>query len=48
LNHLYLYQRDAGILVSGAIFSITIDVVPTPGTAAVLGLGGLLAARRRR
>lgn len=47
-NYLYLYQRDAGILVSGAIFSITIDVVPAPGAAALLGLGGLVAARRRR
>lgn len=26
----------------------TFSVVPTPGSAAVLGLGGLLAARRRR
>ena len=49
LNYLYLYQRDAGILVSGAIFSITIDVVvPAPGAAAMLGLGGLVAFRRRR
>lgn len=48
LNHLYLYQRDAGILVSGAIFSITIDVVPAPGALAMVGMGGLLAARRRR
>ena len=48
LNYLYLYQRDAGILVSGAIFRITIDVAPAPGAAALLGLGGLFAARRRR
>jgi uncharacterized protein (TIGR03382 family) len=27
---------------------MTIGVIPTPGAAAVLGLGGLLAARRRR
>jgi len=49
LNYIYLYQRDAGVLVSGTIFSITIDVVvPTPGGAALLGLGSLLAFRRRR
>ena len=48
LNYLHFYQRDAGILVSGAIFSIVIDVVPTPGSAALLGLGGLVALRRRR
>jgi len=47
-NTLYLYQRDAGVLVSGTIFSITIDVVPAPGAAAALGLGGLMAVRRRR
>jgi hypothetical protein len=47
-NTLYLYQRDAGVLVSGTIFSITIDVVPTPGAAALVGLGGLTAMRRRR
>jgi hypothetical protein len=27
---------------------VTITLVPTPGAAAVLGLGGLIAARRRR
>jgi hypothetical protein len=47
-NYLYLYQRDAGILVSGAIFSITIDVIPAPSAAAMLGLGGLVALRRKR
>ncbi len=47
-NTLYFYQRDAGILVSGLIFSATIDVVPTPGAAALLGLGGVVALRRRR
>lgn len=48
LNHIYLYQRDAGVLVSGIIFSITIDVVPAPGSAALLGMGTLVAMRRRR
>ncbi|MEM7621973.1 MAG: hypothetical protein AAF235_02080 [Planctomycetota bacterium] len=28
--------------------ALVLEVVPTPGTAAVLGLGGMLAARRRR
>jgi hypothetical protein len=48
LNHLYFYQRDLGVLVSGMIFSATITVVPAPGAAAVLGIGGLMATRRRR
>ncbi|MFT3684765.1 MAG: PEP-CTERM sorting domain-containing protein [Phycisphaerales bacterium] len=47
-NTIYLYQRDQGVAVSGTIFSITIDVVPAPGAAAALGLGGLGAMRRRR
>lgn len=47
-NYLYLYQRDAGVLVSGLIFSITIDVVPAPGVAGLAGVGLLAAARRRR
>jgi MYXO-CTERM domain-containing protein len=29
-------------------FSITVEEVPAPGSAALLGLGGLIAARRRR
>jgi hypothetical protein len=47
-NYLYLYQRDAGFVVSGTIFSATIEVVPAPGAAALIGLSGLVAARRRR
>lgn len=46
-NTLYLYQRDQGLGVSGIIFSATVTV-PTPGAAAMLGLGGLIATRRRR
>lgn len=48
LNYLYLYQRDAGFGVSGLIFSITIDVVPAPSAAAMLGCGSLALLRRRR
>ncbi|MBY0308181.1 MAG: hypothetical protein K2Q09_05525 [Phycisphaerales bacterium] len=47
LNTIYLYQRDLGVLVSGTIFSITITV-PTPGAAALVGMGGLATMRRRR
>jgi hypothetical protein len=47
-NTLYMYQRDVGAAVSGTIFSMSIEVVPAPSAAAVLGLGGLAAARRRR
>lgn len=48
LNYMYLYQRDAGFGVSGIIFSARIKVVPAPGSLALVGAGGLLAARRRR
>jgi hypothetical protein len=51
-------QLDAGVGKSypfGATFSprtwngtVYYDIIPTPGTLALLGLGGLLAARRRR
>lgn len=34
--------------IAGARATITYDVVPTPASAALLGLGGLVAARRRR
>jgi len=48
LNYLYLYQRDAGALVSGLIFSARITVVPSAGPAALAGLAGLCVLRRRR
>lgn len=48
LNELFLYQRDQGGAPSGTIFSAEIVVVPTPGAMGLLGLGGLLASRRRR
>jgi hypothetical protein len=47
-NTVYLYQRDQGLGVSGLIFSMTIDIVPAPSAAALLGMGGLVALRRRR
>lgn len=47
-NYLYLYQRDAGVLVSGLIFSATVTVLPAPGPIALGGLGMLVAVRRRR
>jgi hypothetical protein len=37
-----------GIYADSAPVTVRFDVVPAPGAAAVLGLGGLLAARRRR
>lgn len=48
LNELFLYQRDQGGAPSGTIFSAEIVVVPTPSALSVLGIGGLLASRRRR
>jgi hypothetical protein len=33
---------------SATVTNFTYTLVPTPGAAALLGLGGLLAARRRR
>lgn len=47
-NYMYLYQRDAGIAVSGIIFSARIDVVPAPGSVALMGMGTLVAVRRPR
>lgn len=47
-NTLYLYQADIGSGLSGIIFSGELHVVPAPGAAAVLGLGSLVALRRRR
>lgn len=37
-----------GTYASSDVFTFQINSIPTPGAAAVLGLGGLLAARRRR
>lgn len=34
--------------VDAAAGTVKVDVIPAPGAAALLGLGGLLAARRRR
>lgn len=47
-NELFLYQRDQGGAPSGLIFGAEISIVPTPGAASVLAVGGLLATRRRR
>ncbi|MBX3360621.1 MAG: hypothetical protein KF705_04150 [Phycisphaeraceae bacterium] len=48
LNYLYFYQRDIGVSVSGLIFSARITVIPAPGAATLVGVGGLVAFRRRR
>jgi len=47
-NELFLYQRDQGGAPSGLIFGAELQIVPTPSAAAMLGLGGLMALRRRR
>lgn len=47
-NYLYFYQRDAGVLVSGLIFSARITVLPAPGALTLAGLGSLCLLRRRR
>ncbi|MBI1190181.1 MAG: hypothetical protein GC200_05800 [Tepidisphaera sp.] len=47
-NELFLYNRDQGFSVSGLIFGATIQVVPAPGAAALVGLGSLAVLRRRR
>lgn len=47
-NYLYFYQRDNGFGAGGIIFSGTVEVVPTPGATSLLGVGGLICARRRR
>ncbi|MEQ9356949.1 PEP-CTERM sorting domain-containing protein [Coleofasciculus chthonoplastes] len=53
-NTLYVYQRDAGSVVSGSIFSAHIDVKPVPepltilGSATALGFGALLKRQQSR
>lgn len=47
-NELFLYNRDQGFSVSGLIFGAQFRIVPAPGAAALLGLGSLVALRRRR
>lgn len=39
---------QSNVAVSEVVEGAVIQVVPTPGSAALLGLGGVLAARRRR
>ncbi len=39
---------DRSLPVSGFLDTITLEVIPTPASTTVLGLGGLVAARRRR
>ncbi len=44
----YLFFQDAG---AGGTYNVTltgVEFVPTPGAVALMGLGGLVAARRRR
>jgi hypothetical protein len=53
-NSLSPYNYDAGGNITGVddrttfLDDISLTVIPAPGAAALLGLGGLLAARRRR
>ena len=42
-----MWMTSAAAL-SSVVEGAVIQVVPTPGSAALLGLGGVLAARRRR
>ncbi|CAN5825030.1 hypothetical protein BH11PLA1_BH11PLA1_00690 [soil metagenome] len=42
----YTFQRQIG--ANDEIYRITFEIIPSPGAAAALGMGGLLAARRRR
>lgn len=45
---IYSGADDTGDIAGGAISIGTYRVVPTPSSAALLGLGGLMVARRRR
>jgi len=42
----YTFDRQIG--ADDEVYRITFEIVPAPGAAVVLGMGGLLAARRRR
>ena len=48
LNTIEFYVQGNGQTDGFALELVSFTAVPTPGAAAVLGLGGLLAARRRR
>lgn len=39
---------DEGVLHAGSVFTIQVEKVPAPGALALLGLGGVVATRRRR
>ncbi|MCW5766284.1 MAG: hypothetical protein KIT68_09950 [Phycisphaeraceae bacterium] len=43
-----LFVRDLGSGDTGEILSWSVTILPTPGAAALLGIGGLAATRRRR
>jgi hypothetical protein len=45
-NTLYVYVRDGGAVVSGAIFTSTITVIPEPASLTLLGLSGLVGLCR--
>lgn len=45
---LFMSDNAGGDIPSAVDWSVTITQVPTPGAAALLGLAGLVAARRRR
>lgn len=42
------FSYTDGVIPTALTGSVTVQVIPAPGAAALLGLGGLLAARRRR
>lgn len=42
------YTFDSQLTADTEVYRISFEVIPAPGTAALLGLGGLLTLRRRR
>jgi len=39
---------DEGYLHAGSVFTIQVEKIPAPGALALIGMGGLVATRRRR
>jgi uncharacterized protein (TIGR03382 family) len=47
-NTIDIFFADRHESQSAIVFTANVSIIPTPGSAALMGLGGLMVARRRR